>query len=232
MSFVKYTNDEEILDIVNILIKSKNDEIGDLLYDILIRLIKYNKSIEGIKLLLQDARLDISKDEDRAIAYAAEMGVTKIVKLLMLDNRVDPNRGWTLQFASENGHTEIVELLLIDGRADPALKNNSAIISACNNNHLDVVKVLLKDKRVTPNVHNNIILQDACKNSNFEMVKLLSRDYRINPSDLNNLAFQTTCYCGNLDIVKLLLGMKESYLIIKHFKMLVIEDILKLLNYY
>lgn len=90
MSFVKYTNDQEILDIIYILLKSKNDKIGDLLYNILIRLIKYNKTIEGIKLLLQDKRLDISKDDNRAIAYAAELGSLEIVKLLLIDDRVDP----------------------------------------------------------------------------------------------------------------------------------------------
>jgi ankyrin repeat protein len=209
MSFVKYTNEQELLDIINIFLKSKNTEIGDLLYDIFIKSIKYNKSIENIKLLLQDKRLDISKDEDRTITYSAQLGRIEIVKLLLIDDRVDPNRGWTLQSTVENGHTEIVELLLKDGRADPSNKNNNAIISACYNNHLDIIKMLLDDKRVDPTIYNNLPLQDVCEIGNVEVVKLLLADSRVDPTSLDNRAFQNACYNGNIDIVKLLLEDKR-----------------------
>jgi ankyrin repeat protein len=78
--------------------------------------------------------LDINK-VNKLFQFACKFGYINIVKLLLLDDRVDPgaNDNCAIRLASKNGHLEIVKLLLSDEQVDPSADNNYAIIWALFN---------------------------------------------------------------------------------------------------
>jgi len=118
-----------------------------------------------------------------ALEEAAYVGFTDAVKLLLLDDRVDPsaNDNWALIAASENGHLEIVKLLLSDSRVDPSAEDNRALVLASQNGYLEIVKLLLSDARVDPSDQDNFALIFASKNGHLEIVKLLLSYARVDP---------------------------------------------------
>ena len=46
------------------------------------------------------------------------------------------------------GHTEIIKVLMLDSRIDPSAVGNYAIINAFTHGHLDTVRLFLNDRRV------------------------------------------------------------------------------------
>jgi len=50
--------------------------------------------------------------------------------------------------ASKNGHMDIVRLLLLDTRVNPGDRNNCTIRYASKNGHMDIVRLLFSDTRV------------------------------------------------------------------------------------
>ena len=111
------------------------------------------RSINIIKLLLQDDRVDPTYGSSWAIRSASSNGHTDVVELLLKDGRTDPGAGdnYAIRAASRSGYKDIVELLLKDKKmVDPSDDHNWAIIIASMNGHKDVVELLLKDSRVNP----------------------------------------------------------------------------------
>jgi len=58
---------------------------------------------------------------------------------------------------------KIVKLLLVDPRVDPNDQNSSAVRCAAFHGHAEVVKLLLADPKVDPSVFNNTAVRDAAK---------------------------------------------------------------------
>ena len=111
--------------------------------DIFFKMIFHN-SVNWIRVLLLDKRVDPSVDDNWPIQLASENGHSEIVKLMLTDKRVDPfdHYNYAIQAASENGYTEIVKLLLKDKRVDQYAEHNLALLLASENGHTEIVKIL------------------------------------------------------------------------------------------
>lgn len=59
--------------------------------------------------------------------------------------------------ACDNGHKEVVKLLLLDTRVNPSSMNNMSLRIAHKKGYKDIVDLLLLDGRVDGNVLNEII---------------------------------------------------------------------------
>lgn len=131
----------------------------------------------------------------------------EIIKVLLLDSRVDPslNGNKAIISASENGLTDIVAILLSDPSINPGDHVNAPIGFAAKNGHTSVVELLLKDPRVDPIDDNNYALVEASRYNRVATVKLLLLDPRINPSAMKNNALNIASLNGHIEIVKLLL---------------------------
>lgn len=94
--------------------------------------------------------LDPSVNNNAAIRWACREGKEELVRLLLLDPRVNPSDGGNscIHFASAMGHLNIVRLLLADPRVDPS--SGLPLCFACMNGHKDVVETLLEDPRADP----------------------------------------------------------------------------------
>ena len=106
--------------------------------------------ISIVQMLLDDWRVDPADYQDYAITWASAEGhlvrefnrlillqlrglnycfSQAVVKLLLSDNRVDPNGA--LALAAYEGHFEVVRTLLADSRVEPDSFDNAAIREAC-----------------------------------------------------------------------------------------------------
>ncbi|KAI8895027.1 hypothetical protein BC833DRAFT_602768, partial [Globomyces pollinis-pini] len=81
--------------------------------------------IEIVQLLLNDARIDPSANDNRAFEIAVEMGHIEIVKMLLHD-LIDPseNGNRALEIATSMKHKEIAHLLLKDARVNSSVTVN------------------------------------------------------------------------------------------------------------
>ena len=90
---------------------------------------------------------------DWNIFIACEEGRTRMVSILLADERVNPINtgcGRCLRVACKNGHLEVVKMLLEDSRnIDPSAFDNEAIKAALQNQHSEIVDFLLGDQRVS-----------------------------------------------------------------------------------
>jgi len=162
-----------------------------------------HNDIKGLKILLNNPKINPADANNYAIRYAAENGQTEIVKLLLSDDRVDPSAddNEAIRYAAKNGHTEIVKILLQDDRVNPSSRDNYAIRHAARNGHSEIVKILLKIFGVTPIAYNNEAIISSVNRGHNEVVKILLNDIRIDPIFVIELAAQF----NNIEIVKLLL---------------------------
>ena len=72
-----------------------------------------------------------------------------MVKILLRYTSVDPSTlDNAIRLASDRGHSKVVELLLADERVDPTSCDNEAVELARTNDHTDVLEMLLADPRV------------------------------------------------------------------------------------
>lgn len=92
-----------------------------------------------------------------------------------------------LVVASRRGFSEVVKLLLVDGRVDPSSRGNCAICRASQNGHSAVVKLLLDDERVDPAADDNRAIRRASENGYPKVVQLLLASHRLYPLRLEKL---------------------------------------------
>lgn len=105
-------------------------------------------NLEIFKLLLENPGINLNVNNGYSnllFVHAFDQGHFEIVKLLILDKRIDPSSydNQMIRYASQLGNVQIVELLLADLRVDIGFGNNCAIKLAFRYNHLDVVKLLI-----------------------------------------------------------------------------------------
>ncbi|RYP27804.1 hypothetical protein DL767_007516 [Monosporascus sp. MG133] len=130
--------------------------------------------------------------------YATDHGHEAVVKLLLADNRVDPNfkdrNGRTpLSVAAMRGHEAAVKLLLANSRVSPGFKDihgQTPLLLAARNGHETVVKLLLADDRVDPDSKDKTEqtpLFFAVMRRHEAVVKMLLADDRVDPDskDIN-----------------------------------------------
>lgn len=95
-----------------------------------------------IVMLLLDAGADPSAENNNAIHWAARLGHTEIVRVLLKDKRVDPTTRDVVEWAARLGHYDTVKVLLEDPRIDPTADESAALYWAFNNRHWDIYELL------------------------------------------------------------------------------------------
>ena len=161
-----------------------------------------SRNVEVMNRLLQDPRIQLSTQENRAIEFAADCGHVDIVKRLLQSQTIDPSEA--LESACRQGHYELFDLLMKDPRTDPTVTNNAAIVSASYNGHIKMVKRLLENPRVDPSVKNNRAVRWSSHRGHFKVVKRLLKDPRVDPNARNNQALRWARLGMFTDIVSLL----------------------------
>jgi len=162
-----------------------------------IHIAAYNDNPGVVILLCQEYGVDVNcsisetleekpKKGITALEWAARMGHTEVVKLL-LDNKADVNAsrhtdGATpLHVAAQEGHTEVVKLLL-DNKADVNASMHTVgstpllILIAAYNGHTEIVKLLLDnnaDVNASMRTVGSTPLYIAAHKGHAEVVKLL-----------------------------------------------------------
>jgi ankyrin repeat protein len=150
--------------------------------------------------LLNDKRTEVNKaaeNEPTPLWYAAYLGDTEIVRLLLNEKAIDPNPMTTscapLFIAATQGFLEIVGLLLDAPGIKPNLESfegETALSIAAINNHQAVVQFLLRNEGIDPNHANkagNTALMTAAAMSNKEMVAILLARENIDPNRKDNI---------------------------------------------
>ena len=110
-----------------------------------------------------DPNTPFNPDGDTAIHDSAHKGRLNIVRYLVEEAKVDPNKegayGWTaIYIAAFNGHLDIVRYLVEKAKVDPnkTAENGWTLThDAANEGHLDIVRYLVEQAKVDPNKANN-----------------------------------------------------------------------------
>ncbi|PTB70469.1 ankyrin [Trichoderma citrinoviride] len=129
----------------------------------------------------------------RALMDAVVEGSGDVVKVLLNDDRVDPNArnasGKTaLEWAITFGRDDMLQLLLKDGRADPTLGNNvnrTALDLIIEHSRVEMARMILADGRVDPNartLNSETALENAVRSASHAIVRLLLADDRVDPN--------------------------------------------------
>ena len=171
---------------------------------------------KSAKILLSDKRVNPSASDCQALMNASRNGMTEIVKMILLDPRVDPSfdiMSMAIERAIRYGHTEIVQILLADKTIYPqsyfitlAIENGyidivkmllpaCSVFSPCNDalyraalcNQLEIFKILLCDERIDLSTHDNYAVKWAYYNDHYEIFEKLLNDTRVRSADLSDV---------------------------------------------
>eukprot|EP00586_Coscinodiscus_wailesii_P000658 CAMPEP_0172481592 /NCGR_PEP_ID=MMETSP1066-20121228/7590_1 /TAXON_ID=671091 /ORGANISM="Coscinodiscus wailesii, Strain CCMP2513" /LENGTH=277 /DNA_ID=CAMNT_0013244037 /DNA_START=51 /DNA_END=884 /DNA_ORIENTATION=- len=155
------------------------------------------------QMLMDDARVDPSINNNEAICWACLTGDSCLVKGLLMDERVDPSVHYDLAIckASAYGHLGVVQELLRDTRVDPSAQENYALRKASVNGHLAIVQELLKDSRVDPSADDNLIIDLVSAAGNVIIIRVLLQEPRVDSS----FAILNASKKGDLDVLRVLL---------------------------
>ncbi|KAJ3146873.1 hypothetical protein HK101_002268 [Irineochytrium annulatum] len=107
---------------------------------------------QGLAVLINDGRILLNTDNNRAIRTAAALGRADMVELLMsraCKDRVDPtvNESEPLRSACARGDARMARELLKDARVDPSARGHEALKLAAALGNVEIVKILMKDGR-------------------------------------------------------------------------------------
>jgi len=116
-----------------------------------------------VKVLLKHPKVNPRNNIEsvvESICVSIARGNTKILKMFLKDNRIDPSElnNRAIRMAAKFGNLGAVKLLLKDSRVDPSDRDpftgnyNDALNSAYEEGHTDIVKFLLADPRVKSRV--------------------------------------------------------------------------------
>jgi hypothetical protein len=148
---------------------------------------------------------------DNPLIPACEFGHYEIVEILYkkgVDPSRDICLG--IRLAIQNGYLDIVKLLLMDERIDITCRNNYALKKACEGGHYEVLKhILNNNKSADASVDNNHLLLIACQNNFEKIVKLLFTYPKVKVPVNGRLALQICGKGGSINILKMLLADVE-----------------------
>lgn len=147
---------------------------------------KADNNTDVIKLLFKYNMGDPSDDNNYAIEHACYRKNVEVLRLLLNDNRVDPNAHNLCRIAYENtrcsfSEHEILKVLLDFEKVDPTMDSNWLFKEACDRGDSSLVCKLLKDHRIDPSSDNNRAIQVACNRGNLRIVRELLKDTRVDP---------------------------------------------------
>lgn len=166
---------------------------------------------EIVAILLADARIDPTVDEESPFMIASKNGHTKVVALLLADSRIDPtiNEQYAMDVVCELGHTDIVQLFLQDRRMDPTYDNFSALDRACTDGHIAIVRLLLEDTRMKrANIGREAFgfaFGSAAHEGHLAIVQLFLDEDILDPNIQDNYACIAACENGKIHVVRYLL---------------------------
>lgn len=155
----------------------------------------YNGDVSAVKSILENNNIDPTITEDtleqlNALHIASKYGNIEIVKLLLNDNRFDPNQKDDLEYFTP-------------------------LMYACIEGKIDVVKLLLNDPRVNINELDGSSLGclfDCCINNDYELTELILTNENFNMEDHNTIyeSFYIACSHGYHNIVKLMIVIIDN----------------------
>ena len=159
---------------------------------------------EMFELIVNDARVDPSADDNVALRFAVRRGNSNLVRRLLSDPRVDPGKDphRVIRCAAMKGHTEVVRILMDHPGVGPR-DSDSALSVACRNGHLETVRLLLKNTRVSCRLWSPFQLRMASEHGHVQVVKCLLEDSRFVPS---TEALDVAVSGGHDEVVKILLA--------------------------
>ncbi|KAJ3408309.1 hypothetical protein HDU80_006170 [Chytriomyces hyalinus] len=151
-------------------------------------------SLLGVDATTLHAYPECSPKHDRngALRNACMFGHANVVRILLDDERVDPNApsleeqlyGCHIQNvpsanlhiidAARRGHVQVVELLLADQRRQG--REQDALVRAAYAGHEHVVRALVKDPRVSTSCASSAVLRAACTGGNTQLVQFLLQE--------------------------------------------------------
>lgn len=146
-----------------------------------VQIASLQNSIEILKLLFADERVDVRIDDDSVLTTAAECGYVSMLAFILKDGRCDPTAQYnqSMRVACIDGQTAMVEMLLKDGRCDPTADDNEALEQALAYEHVGVVGALIVHPDVDPAAGRNKALVYAVSKQNEELVDLLLDNSRV-----------------------------------------------------
>ena len=192
-------------------ILSANEKIQPCINDIFKTLV-YSGFTEVVKILLEcnDAKINVTIDNNYAIRKASSEGHIELVKLLLQYEKVDPTAdyNYAIRKASCRGFSEIVELLLQCEKVDPMWGSadiKSAFSETLWRGNITIIKLLLNSGKVDPVADSNYAIREASRYGFTGIVKLLLQCDKVDPTADSNYAIRKASYRGYTEIVKLLL---------------------------
>lgn len=177
--------------------------INKILQDPYSRFISDCSDKELLEGMLNDPRIDMSIENNRAIRQASRLGHTEIVKMLLTDSRVDPsvNRNEAICEAVRWGHLEIVKMLLHDNRVSACDMDDYALRWAVAHNYIGITRLLLDHgAHVAANRCESLTV--AVQRNHHEILDMLVKNPDVVPT--NNL-LSIACELGFYDCVCILL---------------------------
>ena len=188
----------------------------------------------------QDELTKLINGQKKALGYnLVEFAVFKeqieLVKVLLEDERVQKNVGWSFRIACVKGNVEMVKLLW--KFASPCSKRNYCLVHAAEGGDTKIVRMLLDDPRTFPSCRKNMPLARAMEFGRTEVAKMILNHPRtlnigsfdrwnfriadeyvddalldkISDKDILSSWFQECCLSGAANTVKLLLERNVMY---------------------
>ncbi|KAJ3409750.1 hypothetical protein HDU80_009727 [Chytriomyces hyalinus] len=143
-------------------------------------------------------------DPDVALQCAVVNDREEVARLVLADGRADPVRLKCLPKAVEYGSINVVMALLADGRADPADSNNACLVDAVHKGRIQLIEAFLKDGRVDA---TRALIQAVRKpKCSIQAVELMLDHHSTDLIYGNYAVVLSSCHCGNLGIVRLILN--------------------------
>lgn len=192
----------------------------------------YTASIESIKLLLEDSRVDPTiptYDGSTVLSTACKLNNFLCVKLFLENDKININTTDRLkmtpfEYACMNSSFEIIRMFLEDPRLDIEKNCDRSFYYACGNANKDnakTIQMLLEDHRFKIEKYDKLNVdltsfKSACLRGNYDVIKLLLDDPRINPDIyLDNVPIlHSYCLKNNKEMVKLFLNKALDRIVI------------------
>ena len=173
-----------------------------------------NGFLEIVKLLLQDERVEVNKQDNGYTPFyiACANGKIEVVKYMMQDQRIDVNKqdncnGTPFHAACQNSKIEVVKHMMQDQRIDINKQDNyntTPIWAACDNNRTQIVQVILQSGRyinLDAKYQNKTPLEQAREKGYQEIANLLT-EYISNPLGYFKEIFENQFQAGKLEIIQ------------------------------
>lgn len=179
--------------------------------------LEYCDSADAMEILLRYPNVNPAVKDNSALIYACKRGQKKIVKLLLEDPRIGKIiTTKALTAAVKADEINIIRMLLLDGRVDPSGDDNLPIITASfiykNNEDPEVMEILLSDPRINLSKGSNIVARNMSFVKSDELWDLLLNipEIELNPRIIKMSVINNALSLGNYIVANRLLKDKRT----------------------